>query len=75
MVSTREQIRTATPLPAPAPQAGASTNFATRVSGCKYIFIQFIIKRYFKILDINYHPVISQPDVCRQYCLYISMFT
>jgi site-specific DNA recombinase len=31
LVSTREQIRTATPLPAPAPQAGASTNFATRV--------------------------------------------
>lgn len=29
--STREQIRTATPLQAPAPQAGASTNFATRV--------------------------------------------
>ena len=29
--STREQIRTATPFPAPAPQAGASTNFATRV--------------------------------------------
>lgn len=40
-LSTREQIRTATPLPAPAPQAGASTNFATRVGFCcKYIFIR-----------------------------------
>ena len=32
LVSTRKQIRTATPLPAPPPQDGASTNFATRVS-------------------------------------------
>ncbi len=31
VVSTRKQIRTATPLPAPPPQDGASTNFATRV--------------------------------------------
>lgn len=30
---TREEIRTPTPIRAPAPQAGASTNFATRVSG------------------------------------------
>jgi len=30
-ISTQKQIRTATPLPAPPPQDGASTNFATWV--------------------------------------------
>lgn len=34
---TQEEIRTPTPVRAPAPQAGASTNFATWVCGCKYI--------------------------------------
>ena len=36
VVSTQEEIRTPTPIRAPAPQAGASTNFATWVCGCKY---------------------------------------
>ncbi|GEM_PF-2089244 len=36
-VCTQEEIRTPTPIQAPAPQAGASTNFATWVSVCKYI--------------------------------------
>lgn len=37
LVSTQEEIRTPTPVRAPAPQAGASTNFATWVCACKYI--------------------------------------
>lgn len=32
LVSTQEEIRTPTPFQAPAPQAGASTNFATWVN-------------------------------------------
>ena len=35
--STQEEIRTPTPIQAPAPQAGASTNFATWVFVRKYI--------------------------------------
>ena len=31
LLGTRKQIRTATPVKAPPPQSGASTNFATRV--------------------------------------------
>ena len=38
LVSTRKQIRTATPLPAPPPQDGASTNFATRVFAANISF-------------------------------------
>lgn len=34
--STQEEIRTPTPIQAPAPQAGASTNFATWVCVSQY---------------------------------------
>ncbi len=34
---TQEEIRTPTPIQAPAPQAGASTNFATWVSAANII--------------------------------------
>ena len=47
--SARDWIRTSTPFPAPPPQGGASTNFATRAFGwdckCKRLFSQYNSKR------------------------------
>ena len=59
---TRKQIRTATLFQAPPPQGGASTNSATRVSSCKYIFIPQFLSTNYSILTpqlSNHHKPVS----------------